>query len=112
MPLGAVDKIEANLKQLVDQEATARTEELAKLRVELKSVKGQTSSPAVSPKLAELTLAVKMLSMQVAALEDAGQATGDNSNNEIAGLIAEIEMLRSELYNVKQIRASLGEFDQ
>lgn len=99
--LEAVEKIESNLKQLVEQEAEARTQEMAKLRLELMAVKGQASAGDQSPQLAELAQAVKLLSEQVKALQSQERSVASGQTDEIAGLIAEMELLRNELQSLK-----------
>lgn len=101
--LDAVEKIESNLKQLVEQEAEARTQDLARIRLELKAVKGQSSGDQ-SPQLGELAEAVKLLSEQVQALQTTAKPTAHENHegsDEIAGLVAEVELLRNELQQLK-----------
>ncbi len=77
--LKAVEKIELNLKKLVEQEAQARSQELAKLRLEMKAISTGQTGQDYQTDLDKLAQAIESLQLlgHFLALENFGAVGGE-----------------------------------
>ena len=98
--LKAVDKVEANLKALLDKETTARQQESQKLRTEMKQAQQAPGVASDNPLLAQLALEVQALNLQVERLS-AQQSQPAISETDLAGVVSDIALLKAELANLQ-----------
>ena len=71
--LGAVDRVEANLRKLVEKEATARAADIAKLRQELTGQTGDAAAIESNPAFALFRRELDSLRIEVGKLSTSGQ---------------------------------------
>lgn len=102
--LQAVDRIEANLKAMVDRESETRTKEVAELR-ELVQQNPAAAGPGEQARFAQLVLEVKTLRGDVDRLSTAQTNVG-MTESDLLSLINDIEYLKSEM---NLLRTTSGE---
>jgi len=98
--LKAVEKIELNLKELVEQEAQARSQELAKLRLEMKAISTGQTGQDYQTDLDKLAQAIESLRLQVQALQTIPPASTEQ-DADLVSLTSEVAMLRTELSDLR-----------
>ena len=113
--LEAVDKIEVNLRSMVEQEAESRRQEIAELRQDVEEMPAGSAGTGNKVLLTKLALEVKALQSEVKLLKKAHTEAAVTESDllavaeDIAFLRSEIELLRAEVGKAKQQYASLDE---
>ncbi len=102
--LQAVDKVEANLKALVEQESTARQQEVQKLRTEMKQTPA-TGGAVDNSVLAQMQQELQTLKAEVAKL--AAQKTQPSlSEADLSNLVSDIASIKAEMSTLQANNAS------
>ncbi len=92
--LDAVDKLEASLKQLVEKESAARSEEVDKLWAELEKLRQARSSPGDRRELADLRNLVDQLNQKFNNLPAANAASVNEAD--LVSILNDVEFLKAE----------------
>jgi hypothetical protein len=98
--LKAVDKVETNLKALVEKEATARQQESQKLRAEMKQMQQAPGVESDNPVLAQMAQEMQTLKAEVARLSSQ-TSQPSISDADLAGIVSDIAALKAELANLQ-----------
>jgi len=101
--LKAVDKVEANLKELVAKETTTPQQETQKLLAEMKQTEPAPGVESDNPVLAQMALEIQALKLELAELRAVYGALRQQTNetttaqNDVVDLVQELATLRAEI---------------